>query len=100
MKNIIICILGLFFLNGCLQSTAMVGPTMTFVGTGSVYHAGLSFGANKAVKEETGMETTEYISSFIIEEKKKEKKFKKEFINLVKQNFEKTKKKLNISKNQ
>ena len=41
-----------------------------------------------------------YISSFIIEDKKKEKKLKKEFKNLDLKNFEKTKKKYNISKKQ
>tara|TARA_B100002051_G_C16504940_1_gene519800 strand:+ start:67 stop:366 length:300 start_codon:yes stop_codon:yes gene_type:complete len=99
MKNIIFFILGLIFLNGCFQSTAMVGPTMTFVGTGSIYNAGLSLGANKVVKEETGMETTEYISSLLDDEKRNEKKLNKKLINLVKTNIEKTRKKIRIKKN-
>mgnify|MGYP001170326912 FL=1 len=99
MKNIIFLILGLIFLNGCFQSTAMVGPTMAFVGTGNIYNAGFSFGASKVVKEETGMETTEYISSILNEEKRNEKKLNKKFINLVKTNIEKTRKKIKIKKN-
>ena len=45
-----------------MQSTAVVGPAVTFVSTGSVYNAGLSFGANKAVEKETGMTTSEILS--------------------------------------
>ena len=44
-----------------MQSTAMIGPSMTLVSTGNLYQAGFSYGANKAVEKETGMQTTDYL---------------------------------------
>ena len=61
IKIKIISILILIFLNNCVQSTAMIGPTMTLVSTGNIYQAGVSYSANKAVENETGVNTTKYI---------------------------------------
>ena len=55
-----------------MQSTAMIGPTMTLVSTGNLYQAGFSYGANKAVEKETGMQTTEYLINKIEDNQKKE----------------------------
>tara|TARA_B100000989_G_C19344916_1_gene386579 strand:- start:210 stop:530 length:321 start_codon:yes stop_codon:yes gene_type:complete len=57
-------------LNGCLQSTAMVGPATTFIYTGNIYHAGVNYSANKAVEKETGMTTTELITNQMTNSKK------------------------------
>ena len=54
-----------------MQSTAMIGPTMTLVSTGNLYQAGFSYGANKAVEKETGMQTTEYLINKIEDNQKK-----------------------------
>ena len=87
----IILLLGLLILfNGCLQSTAMVGPAMTLASSGNVYQAGLSYSANKAVENETGMSTVEFVTYKI--EKENIKRDNKEFIILVKNNFKKTRK--------
>ena len=85
------------FLTGCFQSSAMVGPAITFASTGNVSQAGLAYFTNRAVKEETGMSTTEYVSTFLEEKTKKTKKTKKiyeELMILVQTNFEQTRKKL------
>ena len=88
------------FLTGCFQSSAMVGPAITFASTGSISQAGLAYVTNKAVKEETGMSTTEYVSAILEEKTKKNKKTKKnekiyeELMILVQTNFEETRKKL------
>ena len=42
------------FLTGCFQSSALLGPGMTIISTGNVAQAGFHYGANKAVKKETG----------------------------------------------
>ena len=42
------------FLTGCFQSSALLGPGMTIISTGNVVQAGFHYGANKAVKKETG----------------------------------------------
>ena len=93
MKKFILHIIILTFLTGCLQSTSMLGPTMTLVTTGNVGHALGAYATNKVVEEETGMDTVSFVSNKI-EEKNKENKIKKEFKNLVKNNFTKTRKKL------
>ena len=54
-----------------MQSTAMIGPTMTLVSTGNFYQAGFSYGANKAVEKETGMQTTDYLINKIEDNQKK-----------------------------
>ena len=85
------------FLTGCFQSSAMVGPAITFASTGNVSQAGLAYFTNRAVKKETGMSTTEYVSTFLEEKTKKTKKNEKiyeELTILVQTNFEQTRKKL------
>ena len=85
------------FLTGCFQSSAMVGPAITFASTGNVSQAGLAYIANKAVKEETGMSTTEYVSTFLEDKNKTTKKNEKideNLLILVQTNFEQTRKKL------
>ena len=51
----------------------MVGPAITFASTGNVSQAGLAYFTNRAVKEETGMSTAEYVSTIIEEKTKKTK---------------------------
>ncbi len=85
------------FLTGCYQSTAMVGPAITFASTGNVSQAGLAYITNTAVKKEIGMSATEYVSTIIEEKKnttKKNEKIDEELMILVKTNFEQTRKKL------
>ena len=95
MKKYILLLISLCFLNGCIQSTAMVGPAMTLASTGNIYQAGLSFSANKAVEKETGMQTHEYISKILDENKLKKSnsnQFEKNLSTLLQVNFEKTRK--------
>ena len=66
-----------------MQSTAMIGPTMTLVSTGNLYQASLSYGANKAVEKETGMQTTEYLINKIEDNQRKDISV----FSLVKKNF-------------
>ena len=75
----------------------MVGPVITFASTGNVSQAGLAYFTNRAVKEETGMSTAEYVSTIIEEKTKKTKKNEKineNLLILVQTNFEQTRKKL------
>jgi hypothetical protein len=94
LKKIIAGLFLLFFLNGCVQSTALLGPAYTLSSTGNIYQAGLSYGSNQAVKKITGKSPTENIQSLVdnkkieIEEKEKQD----EFFALVKSRIEKTSK--------
>ena len=93
INRIFIYIIAVVVLSGCVQSTAMVGPVFTMASTGNVSQAGLTFFTNKAVEEETGMDTVSFVSKKI-EEKKSKTKLKRKFNKLVKNNFEKTRQKL------
>ena len=86
----------LIFLSGCLQSTALLGPSMTVVTTGNVFQAGLQYGANNAIKNETGKNTIEHLQD-AVEKQSKSKKFKKKFSDLVEKRFELTRQKLKIN---
>ena len=94
LNKIIAGLFLLFFLNGCVQSTALLGPAYTLASTGNIYQAGLSYGSNQAVKKITGKSPTENIQSLVdnkkieIEEKEKQD----EFFALVKSRIEKTSK--------
>ena len=94
LKKIIVGLFLLFFLNGCAQSTALLGPAYTMASTGSIYQAGLTYGSNQAVKNITGKSPTENIQSLVENKKKKieEKESQEEFFTLVKNRIEKTSK--------
>ena len=89
IKKILIYIVSTAILSGCAQSTAMLGPVLTLASTGNASQAGLTFFTNKAVEEETGMNTVSYVSNQI-EKKNSKTKMKRKFKKLVKTNFEKT----------
>ena len=84
----------LFFLNGCVQSTALLGPAYTLASSGNAYQASLSYGSNQAVKKITGKSPTENIKSFVDDKKLKneEEESQEEFFALVKSRIEKTSK--------
>ena len=88
MKKIFLGLFTLFFLTGCLQSTAMVGPTMTLVSTGNVSHAFGTCITNQAVEKETGMQTHELLVKKVEEQKikNKDKKINEELSIIVKNN--------------
>ena len=94
LKKIIAGSFLLFFLNGCVQSAALLGPVYTMTSTGNIYQAGLSYGSNQAVKKITGKSPTENIQSLVDNKKKKieEEKKQEEFFALVKSRIEKTSK--------
>ena len=93
IKKLLICILTGVILSGCVQSTAMLGPAITLASSGNVSQAGLTFFTNKAVEKETGMDTVSYVSNKI-EKQNSKTKLKREFKNMVKSNFLKTREKL------
>ena len=81
-----------------MQSTAMLGPALTFGGTGNVSQAGVSFFTNKVIEQKTGMDALTLVTKKIDENntQKSQKRMNKNFILLVKTNFEKTRKKIII----
>ena len=93
LKNIIVGLFLLVFLNGCVQTTALLGPVYTLASTGNIYQASLTYGSNQAVEKITGKSPTENVQSLLDNKKKIEEKEKQgEFFALVKSRIEKTSK--------
>ena len=57
------------FLSGCIQSTALLGPGVTLATTGNIMQAGLQYGANTAIKNETGKDALTHLKDAVDEEK-------------------------------
>tara|TARA_Y100000816_G_C25910939_1_gene475084 strand:+ start:182 stop:487 length:306 start_codon:yes stop_codon:yes gene_type:complete len=97
-KKIFLLII-LFFLNACMQSTAMVGPAITLTSTGSVFNSAMNYATNKAIQKETGLNTTEIIkNNFKNDENLNNNDIQNKLFNLVELNINKTKKILNKKK--
>ena len=94
--NILLIISSLFFLNGCLQTTALLGPGMTIATSGNVLQAGFQYGASSVIEKETGKNTFEHFQN-AVDNQSKSKRFKKEFTNLVEKKFKLTREKLNLN---
>tara|TARA_B100000795_G_scaffold194982_1_gene149200 strand:- start:85 stop:402 length:318 start_codon:yes stop_codon:yes gene_type:complete len=86
--------LGIFFLtllNGCVQSSAFLGPVYTLSSTGNVFQTGLSYGSGKAVTSLTGRTTEENIKN-LLQPKDEDSDFER----LIKQRIKKTRKIMNL----
>ena len=93
LKKIIAGLFLLFFLNGCVQGTALLGPAYTLVTSGNLYNAGLSYGGDKIIAKATGKSAVENVKDALTP-----KKNDTDFQKLVKKNIKKTRKKLKIIK--
>ena len=80
------------FLNGCLHSTALLGPGLTVATTGNIMQAGFQYGANTAIKKETGKGTLEHIKD-AVDNENKNKKFKLKFSEVIKKKTQNIKQK-------
>ena len=81
----------LIFFNGCIQTTALLGPGITVATSGNILQAGFQYGANSVIEKETGKSTFEHFQS-AVDGQKKNKKFREKFTNLVEKKFELTRK--------
>ncbi|MDC1163580.1 hypothetical protein OAS99_00270 [Candidatus Pelagibacter sp.] len=61
------------FLSGCIQSAALLSPGVTLVTTGNIMQAGLQYGANTAIKNETGKDALTHLKDAVNEEKDSQK---------------------------
>ena len=85
----------LFFFSGCLQTSALLGPGLTVATSGNVLQAGLQYGANTAVKNETGEYPIEYIKNSV-EKKNNQKKFYVDFKNFIENRIQASRRKLSL----
>ena len=65
MKKVILIALGVLFLSGCAQTTALLGPSVIGAQSGSVYKASLQYGSGYMIKQYTGKSTSEHALSLI-----------------------------------
>ena len=81
------------FLTGCIQSTALLGPGVTIATTGNIMQAGFQYGANSAIKEETGKDALTHLKN-AVEEEQDNQKLEKKIKNLAKSTIKRIKNKL------
>ena len=86
----------IFFLNGCIQATALLGPGLTIATTGNVLQAGFQYGANSVIEKETGKNTFQHFQE-AVENHSRDKKFQEKFTSLVKKKLEHAREKLNLN---
>ena len=91
--NIFFVIFLLTFLSGCIQTTSLLGPGVTIATTGNILQAGFQYGANTAIKNETGKDVLTHIKDKV-DEQNKEKKLHIKLMHLVESRIESTRKKL------
>ena len=95
-KKIYFLVLISVFLSGCVQSTALLGPSVTIATTGNIMQAGLQYGANTAIKNETGKDAITHLKDAVNEEKDIQK-LEEKIRNITKNTIDKVKRKLLIN---
>ena len=83
-------------LSGCIQSTALLGPGFTIATTGNIMQAGFQYGANTAIKNETGKDVLTHLKD-VVEEEQDNKKLELKIKDIATNTIEKVKKKLLIN---
>ena len=84
------------FLNGCLQSTALIGPGVTIATTGNVIQAGFQYTANRAIKNETGKDALTIVKE-VVEKDHKKRKFSRDFKKMVEKRVLNARKKILVN---
>ena len=92
-KKIYFLVLISVFLSGCIQSTALLGTGVTIATTGNIMQAGLQYGANTAIKNETGKDAITHLKDAVNEEQDS-KKLEEKIRNITKNTIDKVKRKL------
>ena len=83
-------------LSGCIQSTALLGPGVTIATTGNIMQAGFQYGANSAIKKETGKDALTHLKN-AVEEEQDNQKLEKKIKNFTLNTIDRVKKKLLIN---
>ena len=95
-KKIYLLVLISIFLSGCIQSTALLGPGVTIATTGNIMQAGLQYGANTAIKKETGKDAITHLKN-VVDEEQDSKQLKRKIRNFTQNTIDRVKKKLLIN---
>ena len=95
-KKIYSLVLISIFLSGCIHSSALLGPGITVATTGNVVQAGLQYGANTAIKNETGKDALTHLKD-AVEVEQDSQKIQKKIKNFTQNTIKRVKKKLLIN---
>ena len=95
LKIYLLIVISISF-SGCIQSTALLGPGVTIATTGNIMQAGFQYGANTAIKKETGKDVLTHLKD-VVEEEQDNKKIEFRIKDIAKNTIEKVKKKLLIN---
>ena len=95
-KKIYLLVLISIILSGCIQSTALLGPGVTIATTGNIMQAGLQYGANSAIKKETGKDAFTHLKDAVDVERDSQK-LQKKIKNFTRNTINRLKKKLLIN---
>ena len=95
-KKIYLLVLISIFLSGCIQSSALLGPGITIATTGNIMQAGLQYGANTAIKNETGKDALTHLKN-VVDEEQDSKQLKRKIRNFTQNTIDRVKKKLLIN---
>jgi capsule polysaccharide modification protein KpsS len=87
LKKIFIGLIFVYFLSGCAQNAALLGPAITVASTGNIYQAGLSYGTSEAVYKITGKTSTENVKNFFNKDTKDDSVYFNSFLKSVKKNI-------------
>ena len=64
IKKLFFLLFGLTTLNGCIETTAFLGPAISVGTTGNVYQASLSYSTNRIIYSTTGKSPIEHVTNF------------------------------------
>ena len=95
LKIYLLIVISMSF-SGCIQSTALLGPGVTIATTGNIMQAGFQYGANTAIKKETGKDVLMHLKD-AVEKEQENKKLELTIKDIATNTFEKVKKKLLIN---
>ena len=95
LKIYLLIVISISF-SGCIQSTALLGPGVTIATTGNIMQAGFQYGANTAIKKETGKDVFTHLKD-VVEEEQNNKKIELSIKDIAANTIEKVKKKLLIN---
>ena len=64
VKKLIFLLFSLTTLNGCIETTAFLGPAISVGTTGNVYQASLSYSTNRIIHSATEKTPIEHVTNF------------------------------------
>ena len=88
--------ISLIFLNGCLETTALLGPGVTIITSGNIPQAGFQYIANESIKKETGKDALTLVKE-VVEEDHQKRKFSRDFKKMVEKRVLEARKKILVN---